>query len=380
MEAIERVLQIKRLLTYNLLAWCLLGILSAVQRYSYAISFGQEFSWQSLIRHPLSTYLAYWTLSYLVIDLFLLSRRWHTRRFVILHIPASMAFSLLHKLMAYISGLLLERLFLPHETLNWQELIVLWQASWFDLIIGVAVYWVILFVLMALDYWQQFREQYTQSATLRNQLTEAQLQSMRMQLQPHFLFNALNTITMMVRRKDQQQAISMIIGLSEMLRNSLSQNKKPFIKLEEELKLIGHYLQVEQGRFQDRLQLTMDIEETTLDMMVPNLILQPIVENAFKHGIAHSMDQAELRLSSRFEDDFLVLEVFNSSDMAPHEWVLSRSKGIGLRNTIGRLRQLYKGRARLQFTEQENGVLVSLRLPASTEKDTFAVRGELEKQ
>lgn len=369
MEAIERVLQIKRLLTYNFLAWCLMGILSGIQRYSYASSFGYSFDWQSLIRHPLATYISYWALSYLVIDLFLLSRKWKKRRFVLLHIPASLFFSLLHKLLSYVSGLLLERLFLPRETLNWQELLVLWQNTWFDMVIGVSVYWIMLFVLIALDYWQQFREQYTQSASLKNQLTEAQLQSMRMQLQPHFLFNALNTIAMMVRRKEQQEAVDMIIGLSEMLRNSLSQDKRPFVTLDDEIKLIRHYLQVEQGRFRDRLELTVDIAEESQQVMVPNLVLQPIVENAFKHGIAHSMDKAVLRISARIEDNKLLLEVFNSTDVAPDEWILSKSKGIGLRNTIGRLRQLYRGQARLQFIEQEEGVLVSMVLPLHYPKD-----------
>ena len=369
MEAIERVLQIKRLLTYNFLAWCLLAALLAVQRYSYAISFGYEFNWDSLVRHPLASCIMYWALSYLVIDLFLISRRWRKKRFLLLHIPASLVFSLLHKLMAYISGLLLERLFLTQESLNWQQLIDLWMKSWIDISIGVAVYWVILFVLIALDYWQKFREQYTQSASLKGKLTEAQLQSMRMQLQPHFLFNALNTITMMVRRDDKQQAVNMIIGLSEMLRNSLRQDKRQFITLDEELLLIRHYLQVEQGRYQDRLELNMDIEEDSRQVMVPNLILQPIVENAFKHGIAHSMDKAMLKISSRIEDKKLFLEVFNSTDVSAHDWILSKSKGIGLRNTISRLRQLYQGQARLQFNEQEDGVLVRVILPLSPSAD-----------
>jgi len=363
MKAIERVLQIKRLLTFNFLVWCLLGLLAGVQRYSYALSFDHAFQWESLIRNPLSTCLMYWAMSYLVMDLFLASRNWNRHRFLQLHIPVSLLFGLLHKLLSYTTGLLLERLFLPIESLNWWELIDLWQATWFDISLGVAVYWTILTVLTALHFWKQFREEHSQAATLKEQLSEARLQSMRMQLQPHFLFNALNTITMMVRKREPQKAIGMIIGLGEMLRNSLRQDQRPFISLDEELKLIGHYLQIEKARFQDRLVLSLDIAEDSRSFQVPNLILQPIVENAFKHGIAHSMHRAVLKISTRIEQQRLVLEVFNTSDVAPHDWILSKNKGIGLRNTIGRLRQLYQGGAQLKFTEQEEGVTVQLVLP-----------------
>ncbi|WPP50084.1 sensor histidine kinase [Catalinimonas niigatensis] len=377
MHSIERVLQIKRLLTYNLLAWCLLAVLAGIQQYSYALSFSQNFDWKSIIRYPLSVYLSYWALSYMVLDFFLMSRKWTRPRLILFHLLMSLLFGLFHKTLAYICGLLLERLFLPAESLDWQELIKLWADTWFDIISGITVYWLMLFVLTALDYWQRFRDQSEHSLTLKHQLSEAQLHSMRMQLQPHFLFNALNTIAMMVRRKEQDKAISMIIGLSEMLRNNLSLKKKQFISLDEELSLINHYLTVEQARFQDRLQVELHIEENTRQAQVPNLVLQPIVENAFKHGIAHSLDQARLRISSYYENERLILEVYNSTDVAPHDWIMAKSKGIGLHNTIDRLRQLYKGKAQIRFIAQEDGVLVRISLPALEANDKFTIKKEI---
>ncbi|MEK6478426.1 histidine kinase [Catalinimonas sp. 4WD22] len=377
MHSIERVLQIKRLLTYNFLAWCLLGILAGVKQYSYAISFGQSFEWQSMIRYPFSAYLSYWALSYLVIDFFLYTKRWKSTSFVIFHILMSILFGVLHKSMAYISGLLLERLFLLQESLDWRALLQLWGDTWFDIINGVGVYWLILFILTALDYRHRYQDQALQALGLKTQLSNVQLNSMRIQLQPHFLFNALNAIVMMVRRNDQDKAISMIIGLSEMLRNNLSQKRKQFISLEEELSLIQHYLSVEQVRFQDRLQVEMHIDEDTKQAQVPNLVLQPIVENAFKHGIAHSLGPAKLRISSYYENNRLILEVYNSTDVAPHDWVMTKSKGIGLRNTIDRLRQLYQGKAHIQFTAQEDSVLVRLSLPISNTDDKPNVKKEI---
>lgn len=377
MHSIERILQIKRLLTYNFLAWCLLGILAGVKQYSYAISFGHSFEWQSMIRYPFSAYLSYWALSYVVIDFFLYSKRWKRLHFILFHSLMSILFAIIHKSLTYISGLLLERLFLPQESLDWRALIVLWGDTWFDIINGVGVYWLMLFVLTALDYRHRYQDQALQALGLKTQLTDAQLNSMRMQLQPHFLFNALNAIVMMVRRNDQDKAISMIIGLSEMLRNNLSQKRKQFISLEEELSLIQHYLSVEQVRFQDRLQIEMHIEESTRQAQVPNLVLQPIVENAFKHGIAHSLGPAKLRISSYYENNRLILEVHNSTDVAPHDWVMAKSKGIGLRNTIDRLRQLYQGKAHIQFTAQEDSVLVRLSLPISSTDDKLNVKKEI---
>lgn len=377
MHSIERVLQIKRLLTYNFLAWCLLGILAGVKQYSHAISFGQNIEWESMIRYPFSAYLSFWALSYLVIDFFLYSKRWRRASFIIFHVLMSVLFGVLHKGLTYISGLLLERLFLPQESLNWRELLILWGDTWFDITNGAGVYWLVLFALTALDYRHRYQEQALQALGLKTQLSDAQLNSMRMQLQPHFLFNALNAIIMMVRRNDQAKAISMIIGLSEMLRNNLSQKRKQFISLEEELSLIQHYLNVEQVRFQDRLQLEMHIEERTKQAQVPNMVLQPIVENAFKHGIAHSLGLAKLRISSYYENNYLILEVYNSTDVAPHDWVMAKSKGIGLRNTIDRLRQLYQGKAHLQFTAQEDSVLVRLSLPINNTDDRLNVKKKI---
>lgn len=363
MHQLARILSIRHLYRYNLLFWTALCLLQIIQMYTYTFSFGQNFQWIHLIRYPISSCLSYWILSHFLFDLYLATRQIRMRQFAILHLATSLAFGFTHKLLTYINGLLLERLFLEQETKTWRELIELWQQTYFDIINGIAMYWLILGILLALDYWQRFRDQTVHAVMLKHQLTEAQLQSMKMQMQPHFLFNALNTIAMMVRKQKGKEAVEMITALSEMLRNSLSKRRIQFITLEEELTLVNHYLTIEKVRYQDRLQLEVDIQEETTQALVPNLILQPIVENAFKHGIAHSLDQAVLRIAAYYHQDHLVLEVFNSSDVSSHDWILAKSKGIGLRNTIDRLLQLYHGQARFQVNEKENGVLVRITLP-----------------
>ncbi len=249
------------------------------------------------------------------------------------------------------------------ETKTWRELIDLWPLTLPDALYGALMYFLILLVLLALDDRQRLRDEQVLALELQHQLSQSQLQTMKMQLQPHFLFNALNTIAMMVRRKKSTEAVGMIANLSEMLRNNLRQKRKQFIPLQEELHLIDQYLAIEKIRFQDRLQVTQRIAPTSLPVLVPNLMLQPVVENAFKHGIAKSLHHARLEIRTRVEQQTLVLEVFNTGHALPDGWNLHDHQGIGLGNTVNRLMRLYRGNFRFQITEQEDGVLVRITLP-----------------
>lgn len=224
-------------------------------------------------------------------------------------------------------------------------------------------HFLLLFILIALDYRQRFREEHGRALELQNQLAQAQLQAMKTQLQPHFLFNALNTVAMMVRRKKSTEAIGVIANLSEMLRNNLQQNPRQWITLAEELNLVNQYLAIEKARYSERLWVEQRIAPDTLPLRVPNLILQPVVENAFKHGIAHCLSPARLEISAHREKRRLVIEVFNTGPALPAGWNLHGHRGIGLGNTVNRLMYLYQGNFRFQISEQDGGVLVRVVLP-----------------
>ena len=367
MSRLARIFQVKHFLHFNALFWGGLAVVALTQHYTYTVSLGQTFAWSSVIRHPGATYLTFWILSFLVFDLYLAtrtgSRLWRWPWFWGVHAVSGILFGMLHKTLSYVIGLLLERLFLVQETKTWQELIVLWQQTFPDVLHGALMYYLIIGILLALDYRQRFRDEHVLALELQNRLAQSQLQAMKMQLQPHFLFNALNTIAMMIRRKKPAQAIEMIASLSEMLRNSLSQKRKQFIPLQEELHLIDQYLAIEKARFQDRLQVTRRIQPASLALLVPNLILQPVVENAFKHGIAKSLHHARLEINTWVEGQQLVLEVFNTGHALPDGWNLHSHQGIGLGNTVSRLMRVYRGNFRFQITEQEDGVLVRMVLP-----------------
>lgn len=364
MSRLSRIFQVKHLMLYNVVVWMLLAVVSLVQRYSLTITLGKTFDPQSIVRHPFATYLTFWILSYIVFDLFLATRHLPRSRFWSLHLVVSLVFGIVHKTLAYTNGLLLERLFLPRETKTWRELIDLWQLSWIDSLFGASVYLAMLLVLFALDYWHRYKDEQVVSLELQNRLVAAQLGNLKMQMQPHFLFNALNTIAMMVRKNANSQAIEMISNLSAMLRNSLSRKRQPFISLDDELQLIEQYLSIEKVRYQERLTIHLNIQPEARTVRVPNLVLQPIVENAFKHGISQSMQAAKLIVDIKVENGKLMMEVFNTGKQLPSGWHLNKNQGIGLGNTISRLMQLYQGNFKFVINEREDGVAVKIVIPA----------------
>ncbi|MEM6845607.1 MAG: histidine kinase [Bacteroidota bacterium] len=365
MSRLARIFQIKHFLLFNALIWLGVSVVSLMGYYSLALDWGTTYSLRDSIRQPLATVLSFWILSFIVFDLFLATRHYQRRWFGLFHLGTSILFGFAHKSLSYISGLLLERLFLSQESKNWQELIILWKQTWFDIALGVAVYWIILLVLFALENRHRYQNERLISRDLQNQLSEGNLNSMKLQMQPHFLFNALNTIAMMVRKPNQSAALAMLNSLSEMLRNSLSRHRQAFIPLKDELQLIDQYLTIEKARYQDRLAVEQNVQPEALAIQVPNLILQPIVENAFKHGISQSIGPAQLTISVWLENNQLIMEVFNTGNQLPEGWQLHRHQGIGLKNTTNRLMQLYRGNFKFQITEREDGVLVRIVLPTN---------------
>ncbi|MEM1136200.1 MAG: histidine kinase, partial [Bacteroidota bacterium] len=311
----------------------------------------------------ISYYLACWMLSFLAVRLYFSSRDWSQTQFLIGNLFFALLFALLAKTLAGINAVLLERLFFERETYQWLELYNIWLKSWWDIYQGILYYLIYVAGLVALDIYTRYKNQFSLSLELESKLVRNQLQTLKMQLKPHFLFNALNTIAMMVRRQNNDKAVEMISGLSDMLRSSLSSENRQFVSLEEELALLKKYLAIEEVRYQDRLQIMLDIEPTVLPCKVPNLILQPIVENAFKHSISGSIGDELIKISAKKVQKEVWLDIFNTGSSLPPDWTMVSSKGIGVANTAHRLRQLYQGGFRFQVSDENDGVLVRIILP-----------------
>lgn len=215
----------------------------------------------------------------------------------------------------------------------------------------------------ALKERERFRRMQAESSA-----RDAQLQMLRYQLNPHFLFNTLNAINALVRTGEKEKAGEMIQLLSDFLRHTLEQNAAGNVSLEQELESLRLYLNIEKTRFQDRLHLEFDIEPAARGALVPGLILQPIVENSMKYAIAASEEGGTVCVKARIRRDQLQLEVTDTGPGMDTQ-AADGKRGIGLRNTVARLRALYQDRFVLETANLDpSGLSVLIRFPLQTVK------------
>jgi signal transduction histidine kinase len=230
--------------------------------------------------------------------------------------------------------------------------------GWFltSLPFGVAVYFAVLGVEHAVRYSLEVRRRDAQ-------LAEARLGALRMQMQPHFLFNSLNAVSVVVRDRDTATAIRVLERLGEMLRRVMRTGGPPEVTLAEELDFVRQYLAIEEVRFPDRLRPEIDVAPALLGAAVPEFLLQPLVENAVRHGLAQRTGATLLRIAARRERDDLVLAVTDDGP-GPGAGAAERAAGVGLANTRERLGTLYGERARLTLSPTPaGGAVAEVRLP-----------------
>lgn len=223
-------------------------------------------------------------------------------------------------------------------------------------------YGLVLGIGSALNYYQQFRERELRAAQLETQLAQSQLQMLRMQLHPHFLFNTLNGITGLVRDRDNEAAVQMLVGLSDLLRQTLENSGQQEVPLREELEWLELYLKIQQMRFSDRLQIRLEARPEVAEALVPNLITQPLVENSIKHGLARRAEPGTVLIRAEDVNGHLELRVCDDGVGLPEGWQLDGSNGVGLTNTLARLRQLYGDDFKLELRNREQGGVEALLL------------------
>lgn len=221
--------------------------------------------------------------------------------------------------------------------------------------LDLLIYAATLGVSYAVSYYFRYREREFRAAQLETQLTQAQLQTLKMQLQPHFLFNTLNGIAGLVRDNRNKAAVNMLAGLSDLLRYTLENAGKQEVPLKEELEFLELYLDIQQMRFSDRLQIEMQIEPETLDALVPNLILQPLVENAIRHGTSRRAASGTVGVSARRDNGSLRIQIYDDGPGLKRDDGGTAVEGVGLSNTRARLIQLYGERQKFTLLERESG-------------------------
>jgi two-component system LytT family sensor kinase len=348
--------------------WVMLGVIYAAPVYvevraeQHGHMAWRIFSWGIL------TWLAWAPLTPAIVWLArqysLLGEAW--KRNLIIHLPAFLLFSVLHSA----AGTAITLWIKPFDNMGdspktfWPRFLLRIPGSFGS---DLLVYGGVVGIFYAIDYYRKYREREFQASRLEAQLAQAQLDSLRMQLHPHFLFNTLNSIVGLVRDNKNGAAVNMLVGLSDLLRHTLEYSSRHEVELREEINFIKLYLSIQEIRFSDRLRIELDIDPRTTKALVPNLILQPLTENALRHGIARSANSGLVGISSAVIDGHLRLTVYDEGAGLPDDWQLKGSAGIGLANTIARLQQLYDDDQQFDIRNRDGGgVEVVIVMPFKT--------------
>jgi hypothetical protein len=346
---------------WNVAAWAGIGLIAATQTVFVMRSQGMHHDWTALMATQLLAWLP-WALATPVV-------LFAARRFPIggrqtlgalgCHLLAACAIALASS--AWIAAI--ERVWNPWSVGALPPFGRLWMVRLQNgLLQTVFLYAGIVAADYALDARDRLLRQEAETARLNDQLAQAQLRALQQQLEPHFLFNALNAVTSLVREGRNDAAVRAVAGLSDCLRRVLSASDGQVVTLGHELEFVDRYLALQRLRFGDGLRLSVEVPSELLGCRVPNLVLHPIVDNAVKHGVADRVGGGTIRIGATGSEETLTLTVYNdrprTAARAPKPGF-----GIGLSHLRARLRMLYGEAFCLSVDDERNGVCVSVSLP-----------------
>jgi sensor histidine kinase YesM len=224
--------------------------------------------------------------------------------------------------------------------------------------IGLLIYFLITSFYYLIIYYNSIQEKTLRESELKNLITEAELKSLKFQINPHFIFNSLNSMSALTTI-EPDRARSMILKLADFLRYTLANNGRDKNKLEEELKNIKLYLEIEKIRFEDKFDFFEEIEPEALQVKVPNMILQPLFENAIKHAVYDSLEKITIKLKCHIEENFLIISVENNFENGYSR----KGTGIGLQNIMSRLELIYSEKNLLHIKKEGDKFSVILYIP-----------------
>ena len=247
--------------------------------------------------------------------------------------------------------------FLPDVTYGFQEALVGQFGSLF--VVDLFVYITLLATGSAFAAYKRTLGLELRDSQRQTELVCAQLEALRLEIQPHFLFNTLNAIAALIRRGTNEQALEMLIGLGELMRTTLDRGGENLVTLGAEVEFAGRYVDLQRHRFADRLEVRYDVAAACRDVSVPTFLLQPLVENALHHGIAHASGPCRLEIGARLEADVLRVWVADRGAGLPPGFDLRQDSGTGLGNIRARLEHLYGSAARLDVTTSGAGETVA---------------------
>jgi two-component system LytT family sensor kinase len=333
--------------------WSAVGLIDACQTVFFVHALGQQRTWLPMFGAELASWLP-WVLATPLISG--LARRHSpvrgtTLATVAIHLAAFATIGVVAE--TWYVGL--QMAFNPWDDPGRLTFIEAWRTSLpYQGPTFLIVYGLIATVTLVMDARDTMARKITEAARLNEELSRAQLAALRRQVEPHFMFNTLNSIAGLVRDHRDDAAVSMIVGLSEFLRRTLQDSDRSQVTLAEEVAYLQHYLDIQKFRFGERLQVSVDIPAELMQAQVPNLLLQPLVENALKHGIAKRTAGGEVRVAGAHCDGTLTLSVYNDGPALAANWQATGA-GVGIGNLRTRLKILHAGKSGLELRSASSG-------------------------
>jgi two-component system LytT family sensor kinase len=352
-------------------AWTALGLLETAKAYLNFRMIGRPAEWTGAAIGNMPWWLMWAALTPAIVALARRFRLERGARALAVHAAASAGLALVHHAVVgtlyYVTRTQGTSVMIDGAPRAMTLELQLWSFFFSFFILNVVTYWAALGAYYALEYHRRARDGELRAARLEADLHQARLDALRMELNPHFLFNTLNTIAALVERGQPRPAVAMLARLGELLRATLEKGSDPEVPLERELEFLAIYLEIVGTRFSDRLRVETDVAPEIRGAMVPTLILQPLVENAVRHGIARRPGRGRITIAAREADGSLELSVVDCAEgSATAEGSADeRGAGIGLDNTRRRLAQLYGAAARLRLEPLPGGggTAVTVSLP-----------------
>jgi two-component system, LytTR family, sensor kinase len=341
--------------------WCAGGLFDATQTVLFMHALGKPRTWL-IFGTELASWLPWALATPIVISL---ARRYRLgRSATALTVAAHLAVFAAVSLVAEAWFAVLQMLFNPWDYPQQPTLMDATRTSLaYQIPTFLIVYALILAVTYVLDSRERLARQMMETARLNEELSKAQLAALRRQMEPHFMFNTLNSIAGLVRDQRNEAAVNMIVGVSEFLRRATEDSHRAQVTLAEEVEYLQRYLDLQKVRFGERLQVRVDIPTELLSAQVPNLLLQPLVENAIKHGIAKRVAGGRVQVSGTRTDGNVCLSVYNDGSSLSPDWQATGT-GVGLANLRTRLQILHGKDSALELRRADaGGVEVIVTLP-----------------
>jgi uncharacterized membrane-anchored protein YhcB (DUF1043 family) len=345
--------------------WTLIALLIGIQSYIGDVQRGYTCGF---VKTLLTVFPNYFVWGFYTLIILWLTKRYPItsdtlwRSIFAIHLPTSVAISLIHvvALSLYYWQINVSD---PMPFTNYLE-----KFLFYKFLYQVGMYAGVLIGCLSFTMYDRYNQERAQVNQLEKLLAESRLDALKMQLQPHFLFNTLNTISMLVRKKDEQMATKVLATLADLLRYVLENRQVRWVQLRKEVEFIEKYLSIERVRFNERLTYAINIDPNAGDLLIPDLLLQPIIENSVKHGISAKAEGGEIRIQARCLNEHLEISITDNGVGFDEKGQRLLSKGIGLRNIEERIANIYGGDGHFQIVSAPNaGTRVEFRLPIQKE-------------